>query len=102
MEALIEQTRSIRLNGTQNAATPLRDIECLKFNPPNRKAWVRDVMVDIPRYLFRTYSPKSDGITNQSWAMSVDASRGWEGCDMDLFAQDEDEVAYMLNQHLRW
>lgn len=100
MEALIEQTGSIKLNGSRNAATPLQ--ECLKFNPPNRKAWVRNVMVDIPRYLFRTYSPKSDGATNPTWAMSVDASRGWEGCDVDLFAQDEDEVAYMLNQHLRW
>lgn len=73
--------------------------ESLLFCPTGERAWLRES--GIPRYLFRVFTPKSRGTTDQSWTRSMDATDGIR--KVDIFARGNNEqVASMLNRHLRW
>ncbi|KAK0513941.1 hypothetical protein JMJ35_003663 [Cladonia borealis] len=81
----------------------LSDPEYLLFCPSGDKAWLREKFNDIPRYLFRIFTPKSCGMTDTSWTKSMDARYTPEKSRVDIFArQDNEQVASMLNTHLRW
>ncbi|KAB5536013.1 hypothetical protein GE09DRAFT_337795 [Coniochaeta sp. 2T2.1] len=54
----------------------------------------------LPRYLFRTYAPKSNGSTNESTVEAPAASRGNGG--IDLLQLPRDRAASMLWNHLNW
>ena len=74
--------------------------EYLLFNPTGDKAWLRTKFDDVPRYLFRVSTPKSDGTTNRIWVKSKDATHSRENSRMDVLQNQL--VANMLNRHLRW
>ncbi|KAK4096623.1 hypothetical protein N658DRAFT_519097 [Parathielavia hyrcaniae] len=77
--------------------------DCLPFNPSGERDWLRATFNDVPRYLFRVFTPKSRGRTDQTWTRSMDATNGIPNARLDIFARDnEGEVADMLNRHLRW
>ncbi len=81
----------------------LSDPEYLLFCPSGDKAWLREKFNDVPRYLFRVFTPKSCGVTDTSWTRSMDASYAPEKSRVDIFArQDNKQVASILNTHLRW
>lgn len=82
------------------------DPECLPFCPEDRptesKASLREKL-EVPRYLFRVYTPNSAGVTDKLWTKSMDARYGHAGCKMDILKRTDDkQVAGMLNRHLRW
>ncbi|KAL3420692.1 hypothetical protein PVAG01_07137 [Phlyctema vagabunda] len=84
-------------------ALSLLDSEYLLFNPRGDKAWLQEKFDDIPRYLFRVFTPKSCGKTDGSWTKSMDARRVTEKGRVDIFTrEDNEQVASMLNAHLRW
>src|SRR5450756_949902 len=77
--------------------------ECLLFNPTGRNSLLREGFNDIPRYLFRIFTPMSDGETDRFWAKSKDASNDRSDCGEDILSRDnEEEVASMLSRHLNW
>jgi hypothetical protein len=51
----------------------LSEPEYLLFNPTGDKSWLRERFDDIPRYLFRVFTPKSDGTMDRFWVKSQDA-----------------------------
>jgi hypothetical protein len=84
-------------------ALSLSDPEYLLFCPSSEKAWLREKFDDIPRYLFRVFTPKSSGTTDRSWTKSMDARNATENSRVDIFArEDNEQVASMLHTHLRW
>lgn len=74
--------------------------ECLVFDPPETE--LRAKLDDVPRYLFRVFTPKSDGLTDKIWAKSKDATNGNAKSDIDMFSRNRSSMAAMLNRHLRW
>ncbi len=84
-------------------ALSLSGPEYLLFCPSGDKARLQEKFNDIPRYLFRVFTPKSCGMTDTSWTKSMDARFALEKSRVDIFArQDNEQVADMLNTHLRW
>jgi hypothetical protein len=85
-------------------ALSLSEPEYLLFNPTGDKAWLRRKFDDIPRYLFRVFTPKSDETTtDRVWVKSKDASHDSANSEVDILARDNNQqVASMLNRHLRW
>jgi len=59
-------------------------------------------ILELPRYLFRISTPKSDGTTDEIWVKSKDARYNRDNNDVDIFSQGEQEVGCMLDRHLRW
>lgn len=87
--------------GMQSLQLDLPD--CLPFNPGGEKSWLRAAFNDVPRYLFRVSTPKSRGRTDKIWTRSMDVTNNIPNARLDIFARDnEQEVADMLNRHLRW
>lgn len=77
--------------------------EHLSFCPSGDKVWLREKFNDIPRFLFRVFTPNSCGMSDNSWTKSMDACIAPERGRVDVFArQDNEQVASILNQHLRW
>ncbi|KAK4041707.1 hypothetical protein C8A01DRAFT_14563 [Parachaetomium inaequale] len=77
--------------------------DCLPFNPSGERHWLRATFNDVPRYLFRVFTPKSRGATDTIWTRSMDARGGNPNAGLDIFDRDDKrEVADMLNRHLRW
>jgi len=74
---------------------------CLPFRPTGDKKWVQEKF-EVPRYLFRVFTPNSRGYTDMLWAKSMDARDGKSTSSLDIFARDDKRVAEMLNLHLRW
>ncbi|KAH6714553.1 hypothetical protein BKA61DRAFT_723336 [Leptodontidium sp. MPI-SDFR-AT-0119] len=84
-------------------ALSLSDPEYLLFNPNNESAWLQEKFDDIPRYLFRVFTPKSRGTTNESWTKSMDATDRAQNSRVDIFARENKKrVASMPNRHLQW
>jgi hypothetical protein len=84
-------------------ALSLLDPEYLLFCPSGDKAWLQEKFDDIPRYLFRVFTPKSCGTTDRSWTKSMDARRATEKSRVDIFARENNgQVARMLHRNLRW
>lgn len=84
------------------SALSVSDPEFVLFQPAGGKAWLQEKLDDIPRYLFRVFTPKSRGETNRYWTKSKDARDGGDECSVDILARDDYRVADMLNSHLRW
>jgi len=81
----------------------LRDPEGLPFRPTGKKAWLNSTLTNVPRYLFRIFTPKSCGSTDASWTKSKDAREMHADYAIDIFSREKDEqVAAMINRHLRW
>ncbi|KAL2037216.1 hypothetical protein N7G274_010079 [Stereocaulon virgatum] len=81
----------------------LSDPEYLLFCPSGDEAGLREKFNDIPRYLFRVFTPKSCGMTDTSCTRALDASYAPEKSRVDIFArQDKEQMASMLYRHLRW
>ncbi len=77
--------------------------EYLLFNPTGDKTWLKERFNHIPRYLFRVSTPKSQGTTDRFWVKSKDAKCGSVYSEVDILAHgDNQQVAGMLNRHLRW
>lgn len=75
----------------------------LLFDPTDEQGWLRDTFNNVPRYLFRVYTPNSRGRTDRVWTKSMDATHSDPNSQVDIFARDEPwEVAGMLERHLRW
>lgn len=81
----------------------LDDAEYLPFCPPDEIKQTMEGFGNIPRYLFRVFTPKSGGITDKFWTKSLDASLSGKDHKTDIFARvDKRPVAKMINSHLRW
>jgi hypothetical protein len=81
----------------------LSEPEYLLFNPTGDKSWLRERFDDIPRYLFRVFTPKSDGTTDRFWVKSQDAKYSRANSTVDILSMDDDHLAAkMLNKHLQW
>ncbi|KAK4245800.1 hypothetical protein C7999DRAFT_16027 [Corynascus novoguineensis] len=74
---------------------------CLPFCPTGDKEWVQEKF-EVPRYLFRVFTPKSCGYTDILWAKSMDARGAKSTSSLDIFARDDKRVAEMLYLHLNW
>lgn len=84
-------------------ALSISDPEYLLFCPSSENAWLREKLDDIPRYLFRVFTPNSRGTTDESWTRSMDATDAAQNSRVDIFAREDKEgVASMLNRHLQW
>jgi len=81
----------------------LAEPEYLLFNPTGDRSWLREKFGDIPRYLFRVFTPKSDGSTDRFWVKSKDARYERANHRVDILSRDQNQqVASMINRHLRW
>jgi hypothetical protein len=74
--------------------------DCLPFNPRGKRDWLRAGFSNVPRYLFRVFTPMSRGVTNQIWAKSKDVTNGNPDARLDIFARGDKRAAEMLNRHL--
>ncbi|CAH0057721.1 unnamed protein product [Clonostachys solani] len=80
------------------------DAESLPFSPKHENDCFRQKFHDIPRYLFRVFTPISGSATDGGgWAQSLDSRQSGPGSKIDLFDRGDNKiVADMLNKHLRW
>lgn len=78
----------------------------LIFNPQDDSGLDPQALDNIPRYLFRIVSPKSDGHTDSTWVHSRDAWGETPSSKEDIFSGLDDGrrayIAWTLNRHLRW
>lgn len=71
------------------------------FSPHLYSQWSRLKLNPIPRFLFRVYTPRSDGFTNETVASSRDAASELHGNDEDIFATNTPcETAKLVADHL--
>ena len=76
---------------------------CVLFNPTGDRAWLKNSFDNVPRYLFRVSTPKSDGTTDKVWVKSKDCKNCHRTGKDDILASGDNKlVAGMLNRHLRW
>ncbi|CEI63493.1 unnamed protein product [Fusarium venenatum] len=79
------------------------DPECLPFRPTGDSERGHKAFDAVPRYLFRVFTPKSQGKTNESWTKSMDARYEVADSKVDIFARpNKQRTAEMLYRHLRW
>ncbi|KAF5700186.1 hypothetical protein FMUND_14429 [Fusarium mundagurra] len=79
------------------------DPECLPFRPTGNFERRHETFDAVPRYLFRVFTPKSQGKTDESWAKSMDARYEVADSRVDIFARaNKKRTAEMLYRHLRW
>lgn len=84
-------------------ALNLSDSECLRFCPTKDKSWLWEKFGDIPRFLFRVFTPNSCGVTDLFWTKSMDARHGRANHKVDIFVRDDHtQVAAILYRHFRW
>ncbi|KAI9374870.1 hypothetical protein BJX61DRAFT_540374 [Aspergillus egyptiacus] len=99
MDRLVETFEHTSLNGGPHQP------EQLLFNPPPDSG-LQNALDNIPRYLFRVASPKSDGETTETWVHSHAASKDMSNSCEDIFSDLDDDkrtiIARTLNVHLRW
>ncbi len=68
--------------------------DCLPFNPSGKTDWLRARFNNVPRYLFRVFTPVSRGAIDRIWTRSMDATDGIPNARLDIFARDDErEVA---------
>lgn len=90
-----ELTDSVR-NTTLSDSAPV-------FSPHRSSQWPRLKLNPIPRFLFRVYTPRSDGFTDETVASSRDAAAELHGNDEDIFATGTPhETAKLVADHLWW
>lgn len=97
MEILTETLRNTRLSD---------EPEQLVFRPQADSGLAENALDNIPRYLFRVVTPRSDGKTNGTWARSQAAYQNRDSSLEDIFFHLDYEkrttIAHTLNLHLRW
>lgn len=77
--------------------------EYLLYNPSGGKSSFLKKLDNIPRYLFRVFTPKSAATTDESWARSWNARHEIPASKLDIFANTNDKaVADMVHRHLMW
>ena len=78
----------------------------LQFRPRADSGIAETVLKNIPRYLFRVASPRSNGITNEIWVRSESAHWNKSSSTEDFFSnldcKKRTEIAQALNLHLQW
>ncbi|KAL4739852.1 hypothetical protein BDV11DRAFT_214855 [Aspergillus similis] len=103
MDALTQDMQSIHLG---NEPLPQEPAAQLLFNPLPDSGISSDALKNIPRYLFRIVSPRSDGETDAEWMRSDAAARNTVSSRADIFTdlnpQNRSVIACTLNRHLRW
>ncbi|KAL4928874.1 uncharacterized protein BDV17DRAFT_291201 [Aspergillus undulatus] len=94
--------RNTGLGDTPIAEEP----EQLLFNPPPDIGLAPDALDNIPRYLFRIVSPRSDGKTDATWVRSEAAEQNKDSSRQDIFesldSQKKAVIARTLSKHLWW
>lgn len=73
--------------------------EFVRFDPPGN---IKASLCEIPRYLFRIFSRRSQGVTDRSWAKSMIAKSGAARSSVDIFQLDDYIAAAIVNRHLHW
>ncbi len=85
-----------------NALT-LSEPDYLLFKPFGDMARIRERFREIPRYLIRISTPRSDGSNDEIWVKSTAAKNGHENRSVDIFAMDDkQQAATAINKYLRW
>jgi len=75
----------------------------LLFSPHAHARWSDLKLEPIPRFLFRVYTPRSDGFTDETTACSRDATAEKHGSNEDIFAtQTPCATAKIIADHLWW
>ena len=93
--ALAELTETL-----QNATL---DDSALLFSPHAHARWSTLELKPIPRFLFRVYTPRSDGFTDKEEASSRDATSEEHESNEDVFAtQTPEATAQLIADHLWW
>ncbi|CAG9950123.1 unnamed protein product [Clonostachys rosea f. rosea IK726] len=59
--------------------------ESLPFSPKHGNDCFRQKFHDVPRYLFRIFTPISGSATDAAWAQSLDSRQGGPSSRVDLF-----------------
>ncbi|KAH9811372.1 hypothetical protein Tdes44962_MAKER10401 [Teratosphaeria destructans] len=73
------------------------------FSPSSYPRWTERALEPVPRFLFRVYTPRSDGFTDDTVVCSRDANAGKPGSTKDVFAtQALPATAKSIADHLRW
>ena len=79
------------------------DDNALLFSPNAHAHWSDLELKPIPRFLFRVYTTRSDGFTDEGQASSRDAISGEHGSNEDIFAtQTPTNTAILIADHLWW
>lgn len=83
------------------AILPSRQIaQGLPFQPGPDLPELDRALDYVPRYLFRTYAPRSNGTTNETVVEALAASR--PSGSIDLLQLPRDRAATTLSNHLNW
>lgn len=103
MDVLTEAMERANISGSHYGRG---ELEQLPFQPQPESGIADTVLDNIPRYLFRIASPRSDGFTNEIWVKSESAYRNMSSSTEDIFYNLDNEkragIAQILNLHLRW
>ncbi|KAK3614236.1 hypothetical protein LTR56_027382, partial [Elasticomyces elasticus] len=79
------------------------DDSALVFSPHTHPRWPDLELQPVPRFLFRIYTPKSDGYTDEHQASSRDATSEAHMSNEDVFsAQTPEAIAIRIADHLWW
>lgn len=98
-----KETLALDTLNNQLQTLDLVDPECLPFHATGDIERRHETFDDPPRYLFRIFTPKSQGLTDSSWVKSMDARYEATNSRVDIFARaDRQRTAEMINRHLRW
>lgn len=83
--------------------TTISELQSVPFNPTATALWSYIKLSPIPRYLFRVYTPRSDGRTDDRWVESRDALNGRISAREDIFqTTDPALTAELVSHHLWW
>ena len=103
MDGLTEAMERTNLSGRHSR---LEELEQLLFQPQPESDVAETALDNIPRYLFRISSPRSDGFTNEIWVKSEAAHRNKISSTEDIFFNLDNEkradIAQILSLHLWW
>ncbi|KAK3615710.1 hypothetical protein LTR56_026429 [Elasticomyces elasticus] len=92
LAGLTETLQNTTLNGS-----------ALVFSPHTHARWSDLELQPVPRFLFRIYTPKSDGFTDEHEASSRDATSEAHKSNEDVFsAQTPEAIATRIADHLWW
>lgn len=90
-----------QLSATSISSPPPPD--SVPFKPQSSLRWKNLHLDPIPRYLFRVYTPRSDGYTDDQWCRSRDAVNNQPNAKRDIFqTRDRHTTAEDIAGHLLW
>ncbi|KAI6363083.1 hypothetical protein MCOR25_006027 [Pyricularia grisea] len=104
ISVLIEELGSLQASNTTNIHDP--SPEGVPFVPGSAPGLSNGEICldDVPRFLYRTYSRKSQGRNDDIWVASKDAAERPAAATnrTDILLRSGDKVAADLNRHARW